>query len=183
MEDMLSYIDSHTSFFTCKMAAMGLASLFVVPQEQLPPSYVNAFAQIFTGCMALLRMANEMRTNPEDDEVDYEELMDRIQGRSFKQNDWGFNEECDVMSDDLDDIEMKQLEVMGGLGGDFVEIDKDLVNELTDINEVAYIQQAIAVLGNQNPKVAQSVVDSLNPEDREFLGELMKANTSDVKYF
>ena len=173
--DMLSYLDSFTSFFPCKIGTMALAALLAMPQEQLPASYQNAYNHIFAGSMTLLRMANETQPNEEEEEIDYNLLLERIQGQNFKENDWGYDDENDVKSEDLTDDELRHLqEIGGGCGMDFVEIDQDLYNAVTKINYVAYVQQCVRIFGNSKPDVANAVFKSLTPDIASFVDELMK---------
>ena len=159
LNDMLNYLDSFMTFFPCKLGAMALAALLATPQEQLPASYQNAYSHIFGASMTLLHEARKMEPSQEEEEVDYNLLLERIQGQSFKENDWGYDEENDVKSDDLTDDELRHLQEMGGgYGVDFVEIDQDLYNSVTRINYLAYVQQCLKIFGNSKPDVANAIL-------------------------
>ena len=120
-------------------------------------------------------MANETQPNEEEEEIDYNLLLERIQGQNFKENDWGYDDENDVKSEDLTDDELRHLqEIGGGCGMDFVEIDQDLYNAVTKINYVAYVQQCVKIFGNSKPDVANTIFKALGQEDAAFVDELMK---------
>ena len=175
LSDMFNYLDSFTTFFPCKLGAMALAALLAMPEEQLPASYQSAYSQIFAASMMLLRIAKETQPNEDEQEIDYDQLLERIQGQSFKENDWGYDDENDVKSEDLTDDELRHLQEIGGsYGCDFVEIDQDLYNSITAINYLEYVQQCLKIFGNSKPVVANTIFGSLNMEDAEFINNLMK---------
>ena len=120
-----------------------------MPLEALPASYRAQLPLLFMTClqlMAQLQPLKKQREEAKDEDVDYDDLMDRLNGQNFKQNDWGYAEDCDVMSDDaFDDMDLKHLEEMGCMEGDCTEIDDHLINEVTIIDEVAFLQQAFNV--------------------------------------
>ena len=94
----------------------------------------------------------EKRNGNEEEEVDYEELLERIEGGTFRDNDWGYDEEQDVNSDDdkdLKDMNLKQLEALSGLEGDCSEIDEHLINVVTTMNEMQTFQSTVKVMVNR----------------------------------
>ena len=149
MNSFVTYLDAHESFLATHLALLSLAALFTVPLEALPASYRAQLPLLFMTClqlMAQLQPLKKQREEAKDEDVDYDDLMDRLNGQNFKQNDWGYAEDCDVMSDDaFDDMDLKHLEEMGCMEGDCTEIDDHLINEVTIIDEVAFLQQAFNV--------------------------------------
>ena len=104
--------------------------------------------QYFDSEINLQAYYEEKRNGNEEDEVDYEELLERIEGGTFRENDWGYDEEQDVNSDDdrdLKDMNLKQLEALSGLEGDCSEIDDHLINVVTTMNEMTTFQSTIKV--------------------------------------
>ena len=151
MQTFVTYIDAHESFLATHLASLSLAALFTIPFNELPPSYRGEMPRLFELCMQLANEVQRLKkqrdaSDKANDDVDYEELMDRLYGQSFKQNDWGFNEDCDVDDDDdLGEFDLKQLEDLGGIVGDCSEIDDHLFNNVTVIDEVTYMNQAFNV--------------------------------------
>ena len=79
-------------------------------------------------------------------------LLERIEGGTFRDNDWGYDEEQDVNSDDdkdLKDMNLKQLEALSGLEGDCSEIDEHLINVVTTMNEMQTFQSTVKVMVNR----------------------------------
>ena len=149
MQSFVTYLDAHESLLATHLALLSLAALFSVPLEALPASYRAELPRLFTACLQLMAQLQPLKKQQEEaknEDVNFDDLMDRLNGQNFKQNDWGYAEDCDVMSDDaLDDMDLKHLEEMGCLEGDCVEIDDHLINEVTVIDEVTFLQQAFNV--------------------------------------
>ena len=90
----------------------------------------------------------KQNTKEDEEEVDYDELIERIHSGTFKENDWGYDEEQDVRDDEeenLRDMNLKQLEALSGLEGDCSEIDEHLINQVTVINEMVFFQETVKV--------------------------------------
>lgn len=92
MNSFVTYLDAHESFLATHLALLSLAALFTVPLEALPASYRAQLPLLFMTClqlMAQLQPLKKQREEAKDEDVDYDDLMDRLNGQNFKQNDWG----------------------------------------------------------------------------------------------
>lgn len=97
---------------------------------------------------AMEEYQKKQNTRDDDNEVDYDELIERLHSGTFKENDWGYDEEQDVGEDgeeNLRDMDLKQLEALSGLEGDCSEIDEHLINQVTVMNEMVYFQETMRV--------------------------------------
>ena len=147
---MGSYADAHESYLSVRLLIQGLLAVVTLPS--LPTVIATNTTTILTTVLNLIQRATELEQEKQQfDEmgnVDYDELMERIQGEGFRDNDWGFEEDADVddaEEDDLRDVSLKHLEALSGMEGDCTEIDDHLVNEITQRNVFVAYQQAMMV--------------------------------------
>ena len=145
---LLEYRDAITSLLAMRLTALALAALLSIPLENLPAGIHSQLPAMFALCMELLYSTQQEinENSKENGEVDYDKMLAVLKGESFKQNDWRWKEYEDVESDDmLDELSLKQLEELNKMEDDWVEIDYNLDNMVTSINDVAYVQQAFKV--------------------------------------
>lgn len=145
---VLTYLDSHDSLLANRILGMSLATVFTLPFSSLPASYQQEYSNMFQACLTVMNEIVQLRKEGADEslsDVDYDELMDRIQGCNYNQNDWGYGEEDDVEDNLEDSVSLRQLEALGQYDSTFREIDKELINQITGITDMAFIQQAFNV--------------------------------------
>lgn len=154
MSLLTSFADSHVTYLSVRLLLLALLRLFIMPN--LPESISQSPLPLFNLVLTLANTAygyyEEKRNGNEEEEVDYEELLERIEGGTFRDNDWGYDEEQDVNSDDdkdLKDMNLKQLEALSGLEGDCSEIDEHLINVVTTMNEMQTFQSTVKVMVNR----------------------------------
>lgn len=154
MSLLTSFADSHVTYLSVRLLLLALLRLFIMPN--LPESISQSLLPLFNLVLTLANTAygyyEEKRNGNEEEEVDYEELLERIEGGTFRDNDWGYDEEQDVNSDDdkdLKDMNLKQLEALSGLEGDCSEIDEHLINVVTTMNEMQTFQSTVKVMVNR----------------------------------
>lgn len=148
MMTIMNYLDAHDSLLSNRILAISLAVLFTLPIDSLPPSYQNEYGSIFQACLTVMNEVVQLRkegAGEDYSDIDYDAIMEKIQGQSYTPNDWGFDEEFDVQDNEDNELELRQLEALGQMENTFKEIDDDLANEVTAIKEVAYLQQAFNV--------------------------------------
>ena len=142
----MNYLDAHDSLLANRIATVSLAALFSIPIQNLPSSYQSEYANIFQACLTAMNEVIQLRKEGAGEgasEIDYDEIMEKIQGNKFTENDWGFEEDCDVEEDEENGLELSALESLNE--SSFAEIDEDLINDITTIKEIAYVQQAMNV--------------------------------------
>lgn len=148
---MVSYADAHITYLSTRLLLITLLSLLrlsVYPQS-LMNSVIPTFNLILTVANSdMEEYQKKQNTKEDEEEVDYDELIERIHSGTFKENDWGYDEEQDVRDDEeenLRDMNLKQLEALSGLEGDCSEIDEHLINQVTVINEMVFFQETVKV--------------------------------------
>ena len=140
--ELIVYLDSALAN---RIVAMSLAVLFTLPVNMLPQSYQNEMATIFSHSLLCLNDAMKAKEDlKKRDTISYDDLMDKLEGDAYKDNDWGFGEDVDVV--DQNQYENDELNYLQDLMNPLREVDEDVVNEITEINEIAYIQQAFNVI-------------------------------------
>ena len=146
MSLLTSFADSHVTYLSVRLLLLALLRLFIMPN--LPESISQSLLPLFNLVLTLANTAygyyEEKRNGNEEEEVDYEELLERIEGGTFRDNDWGYDEEQDV-----NDMNLKQLEALSGLEGDCSEIDEHLINVVTTMNEMLTFQSTVKVMVNR----------------------------------
>lgn len=165
MMTVMNYIDAHDSLLSNRILSISLASLFSLPIDSLPPSYQNEYGNIFQACLTAMNEVVQLRkegAGEDYSDIDYDAIMEKIQGQSYTQNDWGFDEEYDVQENEDNELELRQLEALGQMENTFKEIDDELVDDVTSIKEVAYLQQAFNVRSNEVVSLCRRVI-SCNP--------------------
>ena len=145
MSLLTSFADSHVTYLSVRLLLLALLRLFIMPN--LPESISQSLLPLFNLVLTLANTAygyyEEKRNGNEEEEVDYEELLERIEGGTFRDNDWGYDEEQDVNSDDdkdLKDMNLKQLEALS---------DEHLINVVTTMNEMQTFQSTVKVMVNR----------------------------------
>ena len=140
--ELLTYIDSA---LPNRIVAMSLAVLFTLPINTLPQTYQQEMTNIFSCCLLSLDEAMKAKEAlKKRDTISYDELFEKLDGDQYKDNDWGFGEEDDVM--DTNQYAEEEIDYLQDIMNPLREVDEEVVNEITEINEVAYIQQAFNVI-------------------------------------
>ncbi len=148
---MIQYSEYHYTYLSIRLLLISLLSLLRLPVY--PQSLMNSVIPTFNLILTVANSAMEeyqkkQNTRDDDNEVDYDELIERLHSGTFKENDWGYDEEQDVGEDgeeNLRDMDLKQLEALSGLEGDCSEIDEHLINQVTVMNEMVYFQETMRV--------------------------------------
>lgn len=144
------YEDHHESYLSVRLLIQAYLATLLVPNalSSINIDMSNVLSNILVLLDKAMELHQEKQQYDEMGELDYSDLLERVQGDAFRENDWGFDEDQDVNDDfdeDMRNVSLKQLEALSGLEGDCVEIDDRLFNEVTDRNVFVAFQETIMV--------------------------------------
>ncbi|KAJ1880252.1 Nonsense-mediated mRNA decay protein 5, partial [Kickxella alabastrina] len=181
-----------------KLLILGLTSVLSVPVAQLPASLQNGLSQLFEGVLQTFRSLGQAIEARDALEKMYEGADSDDDSDGEFEWDGGDDDDFDGIGeddDDVDDLENEYLKHLSsqaskalggdnddsdGFGSDDDDFDEGLEEEfsletpLDSINAYIHLQERLAEMQGTNTAAYNVVVQSLNPENSQFLQSLIE---------